>query len=100
MPVQIMTPREIMTAIQALPQGLYSTRTGGKRLILSILNQMQHLEKLEEAHKQLMEESERYRASTLGIIEEYCRKCPNCKGCALICSCDKVKGKGGTKDGD
>lgn len=56
MPVQIMTPQEIIAAIQSgMP--LYAPRCGGKRLTLSIVNQMAHLIKLEEEYDKLKGES-------------------------------------------
>lgn len=54
MPVQIMTPQEIIAAIQSgVP--LYAPRSGGKRLTISIVNQMAHLIKLEEEYNKLKE---------------------------------------------
>ena len=56
MPVPIMTPQEIIAAIQSgVP--LYAPRCGGKRLTLSIVNQMAHLIKLEEEYNKLKGES-------------------------------------------
>lgn len=52
MPVPIMSPQEIIAALQAgIP--LYAPRAGGKRLTLSIVNQMAHLIKLEEEYNKL-----------------------------------------------
>ena len=52
MPVQIMTPQEIIAAIKSgMP--LYAPRGGGKRLTLSIVNQMIRLIKLEEEYNKL-----------------------------------------------
>ena len=56
MPVPIMTPQEIIAAIQS-DMPLYAPRGGGKRLTLSIVNQMAHLIKLEEEYNNLKGES-------------------------------------------
>lgn len=55
MPVRIMTPQEIISAIQA-GTPYYAPRCGGKRMTLSIVNQLGHLIKLEEEYRKLEEE--------------------------------------------
>ena len=54
MSVEIMTPQEIINAIQS-GTPLIAPRCGGKRLTLSIVNQLGHLIRLEEEYKKLME---------------------------------------------
>lgn len=56
MPAEIMTPREIIEAIQ-VGTPLIAPRCCGKRLTRSILTQMAHLIDLEEEYKKLKEDS-------------------------------------------
>jgi len=67
MPVEIMTPQEIINRIQA-ETPLIAARCGGKRFTLSIVNQLGHLIKLEEEYRKLEEDykklKEEYDAKT------------------------------------
>lgn len=55
MPVEIMTPQEIISVIQSRTPSI-APRCGGKRMVLSIVNQLGHLIKLEEEYKKLEED--------------------------------------------
>ncbi len=89
MAVQIMTPQEIISAIQA-GTPYYAPRCGGKRMTLSIVNQLGHLIKLEKEYAKLKAELDRYKDNPFECVRDYCDQQQECQGCPRFDECQSI----------